>query len=369
MSVPSLLVGIDTESDNQWTAAARAEPTFENLYALPTLHELFRRHGVQADVPDHVARRARRAIGRRPAGAARGRHVRDRRAPPRVGDAAVRARRRLHATRTRRRSRRRSSTRKLSQLTERHRGRPSASGPVSYRSGRFGFSAGSRRRARASRVPRRVERGAAVLRAHKGGPDFADAPLRPYFLAYDDATRPGTSQVLEVPVSCGLSRRWPHALQVAWTRAPQPYTTKRYLRKLGVVRSMWLRPSYSSLDDMIALARRLAADGEPALNVIFHSSEIIVGGSPYNRTAAELDAFLDRLDRFLAAATRELRADPAHVPRVPRPILRAGLLSRALLTCASATSRRTCRPTRRPTRCCRTTSGSGRRPPGTRSTS
>ncbi len=43
----ALLVGIDTESDNQWDAAARARPTFENLYAVPDLHALFRRHGVR----------------------------------------------------------------------------------------------------------------------------------------------------------------------------------------------------------------------------------------------------------------------------------------------------------------------------------
>ena len=42
-----LLVGIDTEGDNQWDAAARAHQTFENLYALPRLHELFARHGVR----------------------------------------------------------------------------------------------------------------------------------------------------------------------------------------------------------------------------------------------------------------------------------------------------------------------------------
>ena len=41
---PALLVGIDTESDNQWDAAARATPTFANLYALPTLHALFRQN-------------------------------------------------------------------------------------------------------------------------------------------------------------------------------------------------------------------------------------------------------------------------------------------------------------------------------------
>jgi hypothetical protein len=82
------------------------------------------------------------------------------------------------------------------------------------------------------------------------------------------------------------------------------------LRKLGVARMMWLRPSYSSLDDMKALAHRLVESGEPLLNLLFHSSEAIVGGSPYNRTPAELESFLDRLDRFLAFATRELKAEP-----------------------------------------------------------
>jgi hypothetical protein len=61
---------------------------------------------------------------------------------------------------------------------------------------------------------------------------------------------------------------------------------------------------------MCALARCLAADGVPLLNVIFHSSEGIVGGSPYNRTPGELEAFFDRLDRFLAFATQELGAVP-----------------------------------------------------------
>jgi len=42
-----LLVGIDTEGDNQWDARARANQRFENVYALPALHALFERHGVR----------------------------------------------------------------------------------------------------------------------------------------------------------------------------------------------------------------------------------------------------------------------------------------------------------------------------------
>ena len=44
---PYLLVGIDTEGDNQWDLKSREHQTFENIYALPKLHSLFGRHGVR----------------------------------------------------------------------------------------------------------------------------------------------------------------------------------------------------------------------------------------------------------------------------------------------------------------------------------
>jgi hypothetical protein len=74
---------------------------------------------------------------------------------------------------------------------------------------------------------------------------------------------------------------------------------------------MWLRPSYSSLEDMKALARRVRSAGAPFLNLLFHSSEAIVGGSPYNRTPQELHAFFARLERFFEFAVGELGAVPA----------------------------------------------------------
>ncbi len=181
---------------------------------------------------------------------------------------------------------------------------------MSYRSGRFGFSADH-----VSALEQQgylVESSVAPLfyEAHKGGPEFVEAPLTPYFLAYDSATRAGTSNLLEVPVSAGLNRWLPKRLQYAYARAPRPYTTKRLLRVLGLLRLRWLRPSYSSLEDMMALARDLARAREPVLNLLFHSSEAIVGGSPYNRTEGELDAFCDRLEKFLTFATREIGARP-----------------------------------------------------------
>ncbi len=304
----SLLVGIDTESDNQWSAAAREQPTFENLYALPALHALFRRHGVR---PTYVItypvamdpRSAEVLRGLREEGTCEiGAHHHAWETPPCTPEDL---RRHLYALDL-------TPARFDAQLDALTRAIESAVGerPVSYRSGRFGFSA-----AHVSSLERAgylVESSVAPLfyESHKGGPDFADAPLVPYYLAYDSATRPGSSGLLELPLSTAVHRRLPRAITLAYARAPRPYTTKRVLRKLGLARVIWLRPSYSSLADMMALARRLTDAGAPMLNLLFHSSEAIVGGSPYNRTQAELDAFLDRLDRFLAFATTDLGAEP-----------------------------------------------------------
>ena len=69
--------------------------------------------------------------------------------------------------------------------------------PVSYRSGRFGFSADH-----VAALEQRgylVESSVAPLfyEAHKGGPEFVEAPLRPYLLAYDNASKAGSSNLLE----------------------------------------------------------------------------------------------------------------------------------------------------------------------------
>jgi peptidoglycan/xylan/chitin deacetylase (PgdA/CDA1 family) len=305
----NLLVGIDTEGDNQWDAAARANQQFTNIYALPRLHALFARHAVRPTyvITYPVARDARSAdvlsVLAARADCEIGAHHHAWETPPCTADDV---RRHPYASMLPR-PQFEAQLASLTAAIERAVGRR----PVSYRSGRFGFSADHV--AGLERCGYLVESSVAPLfnEAHKGGPEFVEAPLTPYFLAYDSPTMPGSSGVLEIPVSAGLNRRLPKILQSAYARAPRPYTTRRVLRALRLLRLRWLRPSYSSLDDMIALARDLARAREPVLNLLFHSSEAIVGGSPYNRTQGELDAFFDRLDRFLAFATRELGAAPA----------------------------------------------------------
>jgi peptidoglycan/xylan/chitin deacetylase (PgdA/CDA1 family) len=210
---PHLLVGIDTESDNQWDARARAQPTFENLYALPKLHALFRHHGVRTTyVITYPVAKDRRSADvlrelRETGTCEIGAHHHAWETPPCTEEDLARHRYALDLPLDR-------FGQQLDALTE---AIEEAVGerPVSYRSGRFGFSA-----AHVSDLERAgylVDSSVAPLfyEAHKGGPDFADAPLTPYYLAYDSATHAGSSQVLELPISAALDRRVPRALALA----------------------------------------------------------------------------------------------------------------------------------------------------------
>lgn len=306
---PALLVAIDTEGDNQWDLQARLHQRFDNIYALGTLHEFFLRHGVRptyvithpvavdpqsADVLAGLLAQGTCEIGA---------HHHAWETPPCTEDDIRRHPYALQLPLD-------QFDAQLASLTEAIT-RAVGARPVSYRSGRFGFSA--------SHVSSLEQQGYLIdssvaplfYEAHKGGPDFVEAPLAPYFLAYDNATRPGTSNVLELPISAALNRPVPAWLAHAYARAPFNYTTKRILRLAKIAQVRWLRPSYSSTEDMCALGRQLVDRGAPILNLLFHSSEAIVGGSPYNRTQGELDAFYDRLGRFLTYATKELGAEGA----------------------------------------------------------
>jgi hypothetical protein len=303
-----LLVGIDTEGDNQWSAEARLDQKFENIYALPNLHARFQKHGVRPTylITWPVAKDPRSASVlaelRRGRDCEIGAHHHAWETPPCSPEDIRRHPYALQLPQEQFAAQVASLTAAISEAVGER--------PMSYRSGRFGFSAAHVYDL--ERAGYRIESSIAPLfyEGHKGGPDFVGAPPRPYFLAYDDPTVPGTSNLLELPVTAALDRRVPAFVERLYAHAPSPYQTKRVLRKLGIARVQWLRPSYSSLADMRAVARRMKGDGVPFVSLIFHSSEAIAGGSPYYTTAQELERFFASLDEVLTYVVNDLGAIP-----------------------------------------------------------
>lgn len=307
--MPYLTIGIDTESDNQWSTESRLKPTYENIYALPRLDDLFQKCRARPTYlityPVATEPRSTDTIRRlSEAGSSEiGAHHHVWETPPCEPEEARGLPYALQIPLDR-------FSQQLAALTEAI-SKTAGYAPASYRSGRYGFDASHT--AVLEKAGYLVDTSVHPLlyEAHRGGPDFVDAPLTPYLLSYDSAVQSGTSSVLEVPISAALNRSLPSWMVQAYGRAPWPYHTKRFLRLARIVKTCWLRPSYSSLDDMKRLARRMVDANAPVLNVMFHSSEAIVGGSPYNKSQGELDAFLERLSQFLKFAVSELGAQPA----------------------------------------------------------
>lgn len=139
------------------------------------------------------------------------------------------------------------------------------------------------------------------------GPDFAGKRRPPH--------RVGESALWEAPLTIGLNRgerlagsallRW--YLQICSLELlGLPGPLKRVWDMMRPVRPIWLRPTYSSAGEMIALAERLLrAEPESPLNMMFHSNELAVNGRPFIRTPADAERIMSRAVRTCQFLTEQ----------------------------------------------------------------
>jgi len=161
--------------------------------------------------------------------------------------------------------------------------------PRSFRAGRFGIGANT--------IPILDELGYAVESSVTPHVDWSDvspgltfvgAPTQPYHPDPGAPFRPGTARLLEIPV----------------TIRPSHLARVPVLGKL--VEHRWLRPTRSSGDALVAIARETVAAEREAhperpvvLNAMFHNVEVVAGTSPYASTDAEAWAIVERVGSLL----------------------------------------------------------------------
>jgi hypothetical protein len=296
-----LIITVDTEADNQWKPVAGHVPV-ENLRALPRFQALCEAHGFPptylctCEVADASSFGSTLRVWHEGGRAEVGAHLHPWSTPPftqwDLTDRGSAYPSELPAE---------VFTEKLDVLTTRVAdalGQP----PASYRAGRWGFSA--------AHVGDLLAQGYIVdcsvtplvnwtdAGATGRGPDFRKAPHRPYFVDRSDAAREGDSDLLEVPMTVlhtnPLARRWPVISELQ-----QRHRKKRVARMMDGafdVSPQWLRPyprmTLARLQRVVDTARALQL---PVIELMLHSSELLPGGSPYNRTAADVDDVFDRL--------------------------------------------------------------------------
>jgi hypothetical protein len=296
----AVLVGIDTEADDQWSEAGRKNLSVRNAERLPALQALFDGFSVRPTylvTHEMATTETSAAILKSLAGAGRceiGTHLHPWSSPPFPTGHSYPSQ--LDSP---------LLERQLRELTETIESRLGVR-PRTYRAGRWGLDVralpileGLGYMVDTSVDPLLNER-------RKGGCSFAGAPSHPYHPDYADVTREGAARILEIPVSSATVPALPKPLEAAYARlAPIPY--RGALKRLGL-HAVWLRPSYTPIGEMLAFASRLHASGAPCFNIPFHSSEILPGGSPYTPDQRSVDRLLEDLKRLLEHLVEKLGA-------------------------------------------------------------
>ncbi len=139
------------------------------------------------------------------------------------------------------------------------------------------------------------------------GPDFSRIQPRPFRFSPNDALTPSADgPMLEVPATIGFAQTdFPRSNALyRWARERSgglvPWLS--IVGRLRMANRIWLSPEVSTADEMVHLARVMLQGGHSILNMVFHSTTLTAGLTPFTRTKEDVRAFLGRIERFLEFA-------------------------------------------------------------------
>ncbi|MEE8105778.1 MAG: polysaccharide deacetylase family protein [Planctomycetota bacterium] len=132
-----------------------------------------------------------------------------------------------------------------------------------------------------------------------GGPDFAAEPAGPFWFG----------ETLELPTTAGFvgyMRGVPALLGLIQSAAGKALRIGGILGRLGAFDRIRLSPEGDDCAAHRRLTRTLLADGVSVFTMSLHSPSMKVGGTPYVKTAAARDAFVESIRSYLRFFTEEL---------------------------------------------------------------
>lgn len=134
--------------------------------------------------------------------------------------------------------------------------------------------------------------------------DYRWAPEEPYRPDPADVTRPGSSELIELPMT--VVRCDPAPLRPLRDALPPTSLPARVLARL-VNDHVWLRPRLGDLGRMRWLLDEVVARGRPYAQLILHSSELMPGGSPYFPGSRDVETLYADLDALFTHAGQRFR--------------------------------------------------------------
>lgn len=188
--------------------------------------------------------------------------------------------------------------------------------PLSFRAGRYGLDiVGAKFLAELGYV---VDSSVCPFMNYSvdGGPDFRHYPWRPYYIDEKfDVPAPTRTELLEVPVSFGFNwNNFEAAFRIDEMIGTSPLSTLRLrgiLSRLQILKKIKFSPEKHHADDLRRLAEIFASLDAPAIVMMFHSSSLVPGHSPYVNNKGELTGFLQTIDSVVEYCLNTLDMEAA----------------------------------------------------------
>jgi hypothetical protein len=137
-----------------------------------------------------------------------------------------------------------------------------------------------------------------------GGPDFSEFTEHPYWFTANG------QQLLELPATAGFCGLLRNAGREIYALSQQPLGKALRLggiaARSGISERIRLTPEGCTTDDMKRLTSTLVKSGCQVVSLTYHSPSLAPGHTPYVRSAAELEKFLDSIRDFCTYFRDEL---------------------------------------------------------------
>ncbi len=156
-----------------------------------------------------------------------------------------------------------------------------------------------------------------------GGPDFRDFAFQPYWFGAEE------DPLLELPLSCGFYGAFSQLGQRVFPLVSGPLGLSvrlpGILSRSHLLERIRLSPEGADHTEHRRLTKSLLQQGCRVFSFTYHSPSLAAGHTPYVRSEADLQQFLDTLDRYFDFFMNELNGQPTTPTRFREQLLqRAG---------------------------------------------
>jgi hypothetical protein len=179
--------------------------------------------------------------------------------------------------------------------------------PVSFRSGRWGFSQEVARNLH--RLGYKIDTSVTPYTDWTSchGPDFSNSSPTPFrFSSENRFYESSKGHLLEIPATIGfLQKNFALSNYLLKALGQKPFKSFRLvgiLHRLLLLNKVWLSPEVSDSNNMIKLTRCMIKNNGRLINMVFHSSSLKAGLTPYTKTKGDEERFIQCIKEFLIFA-------------------------------------------------------------------